>query len=62
MALTDARLNRPVFSWNGRLVAVRADDLSFEAWRAPGPVSRQSVTEGFVVFQLQTGETVIYRR
>ena len=62
MALTDARLSRPAFSWNGRLVAVRADDLSFEAWRSPGLVARQSVTESFVVFQLASGETVIYRR
>lgn len=62
MALTDARLSRPAFSWNGRLVAVRSDDLSFEAWRSPGLVARQSVTESFVVFQLASGETVIYRR
>ncbi len=61
-ALTDARLSRPIFSWNGRLVAVRADDLSFEAWRSPGPIARQSVTESFVVFQLQSGETVIFLR
>jgi hypothetical protein len=61
-ALMDARQNRPVFSWNGRLMTVRADDLSFEAWRAPGLVSRQLVTESFVVFQLQSGQTVIYRR
>lgn len=61
-ALTDARLSRPVFSWNGRLVTVRADDLSFEAWRSPGPIARQSVTESFVVFQLQSGETVIFQR
>ena len=61
-ALTDARLSRPVFSWNGRLVAVRADDLSFEAWRSPGPIARQSVTESYVVFQLQSGQTVIFSR
>lgn len=61
-ALMDARQSRPVFSWNGRLVAVRADDLSLEAWRAPGPASRQTVTESFVVFQLTSGETVIFRR
>lgn len=61
-ALTDARLSRPVFSWSGRLVAVRADDLSFEAWRSPGPIARQSVTESYVVFQLQSGETVIFSR
>ena len=61
-ALQEARLSRPVFSSAGRLIAVRADDLSFEAWRSPGPLARQSVTEGFVVFQLQSGETVIYRR
>ena len=60
--LMDARLSRPVFAWNGRLVAVRPDDLSFEAWRSPGTVARQTVTESFVVFQLQSGETVIYRR
>jgi hypothetical protein len=61
-ALTDARLSRPVFSWNSRLVAVRADDLSFEAWRSPGTIARQTVTESFVVFQLQSGQTVIYAR
>jgi hypothetical protein len=60
--LVDARQSRPVFSWNGLLVAVRADDLSFEAWRAPGAAVRQAVSEGSVVFQLQSGETVIYRR
>lgn len=61
-ALQEARLSRPIFSYAGRLVVVRADDLSFEAWRAPGPILRQTVTEAFVVFQLQSGETVIYRR
>ena len=61
-ALIEGRQNRPVFSWNGRVVAVRADDLSFEAWRSPGPLARQSVTESFVVFQLQSGETVIFKR
>ena len=61
-SLTDARLSRPVFSWNGRLVAVRADDLSLEAWRSPGPIARQSVTESYVVFQLQSGQTVIFSR
>lgn len=61
-SLMDARQPHPSFSWNGRLVAVRADDLSFEAWRAPGAVARQSVSGGFVVFQLQAGETFIYRR
>ena len=61
-ALVEGRQSRPVFSWNGRLVAVRADDLSFEAWRSPGALARQSVTESFVVFQLQSGETVIFKR
>ena len=61
-ALMETRQNRPVFSWNGRLVAVRADDLSFEAWRSPGIVARQTVTESFVIFQLQSGETVIFKR
>jgi hypothetical protein len=61
-ALQEARLPRPLFSYSGRLVAVRADDLSFEAWSSPGPLVRQMVTESFVVFQLQNGETVIYRR
>lgn len=60
--LSEARQVRPVYNWDGRLVVVRADDLSFEAWRAPGAVLRQSVNEGWVVFQLQSGETVIYRR
>lgn len=61
-ALMDARQSRPVFSWNGRVVAVRADDLSLEAWRAPEPAARQTVTESFVVFQLVSGETVIFKR
>ena len=61
-ALTEARLSRPVFSYDGRLVMVRADDLSFESWRSPGTSARQTVTESFVVFQLQSGETVIFRR
>ena len=60
--LIDARQSRPVFTWNGRLVALRADDLSFEAWRAPGLVARQAVTESFVIFQLQSGQTVIFKR
>jgi hypothetical protein len=62
-ALMDAKQSRPVFSWNGRVVAVRADDLTFETWRAPAALARQAtVTESFVVFQLVSGETVIYRR
>lgn len=61
-ALMDARQSRPVFSWNGRVMAVRADDLSLEAWRAPGAAARQTVTESFVVFQLVSGETVIFKR
>jgi hypothetical protein len=60
--LMDARQDRPVFSWDGRLMAVRADDLSFEAWRPPDAVSKQTVTESYVVFQLRSGQTVIYRR
>ena len=62
-ALMDARQSRPVFSWNGHTVAVRADDLSFEAWRSPASLAKQpTVTDSFVVFQLMSGETVIYRR
>lgn len=62
-ALMDARQSRPVFSWNGHTVAVRADDLSFEAWRSPTSLAKQAtVTDSFVVFQLASGETVIYRR
>jgi hypothetical protein len=61
-ALLDARFSRPIFSYDGRLVAVRPDDFSFEAWRSPGVIARQTVTDAFVVFQLQSGETVIYRR
>ena len=62
-ALMDARQSRPVFSWNGHTVAVRSDDLSFEAWRVPALLAKQAtVTDAFVVFQLMSGETVIYRR
>ena len=60
--LQEARFTRPMFSFSGRTVLVRPDDLSFEAWRSPGPFAKQTVTEGFVIFQLQSGETVIYRR
>ena len=61
-SLMEARQDHPSFSWDGRLVAVRADDLSFEAWRAPGPVARQTATGASVVFQLVAGETFVFRR
>lgn len=61
-ALMDARQLHPSFSWNGRLVVVRADDLSLEAWRAPGAIARQTVSSSAVAFQLVTGETVIFER
>ncbi len=62
IALTDTKQGRPAFTWNGRYVAVRADDLTLEAWLAPGLVARQSVTGEHVFFQLQSGELVVYRR
>lgn len=61
-ALMDARQPYPAFAWNGMLVAVREDDLSFEAWRVDGVVARQAVAGPFVVFQLQSGETLIFKR
>lgn len=60
-ALEDVGTPRPAFTWNGRLVTVRADDLSLEAWLAPGPAPRRWVTPEHVVFQL-AGELVIYTR
>lgn len=61
-ALMDARQPYPAFAWNGMLIAVRAEDLSFEAWGVRGTVARQTVTGPFVVFQLQSGETIIFKR
>ena len=60
-ALMEVGAPRPSFTWNGRLVTVRADDLSLEAWLAPGPAPRRWVTPEHVVFQLP-GELVIYAR
>jgi hypothetical protein len=60
-ALEDLAVPRPSFTWNGRLVTVRADDLSLEAWLAPGAAPRRWVTPEHVVFQL-AGEVVVYAR
>lgn len=60
--LTDTRQLHPTFTWNGRLITVRASDLTLEAWRAPGPYTRLSVSDEHVIFHLQSGELVIYRR
>lgn len=62
VSLTDTKLPVPYFTWSGRVVTVRASDLTLEAWKSPGTVMRQTVTTEHVLFQLTTGELVVYRR
>lgn len=62
VALSDTKQPRPAFTWNGRLVTVRADDLSLEAWQAPGAAARTWVTPAHVIFQLPGPELVLFTR
>lgn len=61
-ALNDTRQGTPSFTWNGRLVTIREDDLTLDAFRTPGPVLRQSTTAEHVVYQLQSNELVLFAR
>jgi hypothetical protein len=60
-AMLDTKQGIPAFSWNGKLLSVRPDDLTLEAWQPPAMVMRRSVTQDFVVFQTRE-EIVLFRR
>ncbi|MFZ5439901.1 MAG: hypothetical protein ACOZQL_07815 [Myxococcota bacterium] len=63
VALTDTKQPRPFFTWTGRLVTIRADDLSLEAWRAPALAERRWVTPEHLLFQLAaSSELVVFAR
>lgn len=51
-----------VFTWNGRYVTVRRDDLTFEAWPRIDQVEQFTVTPSHVVFRTKTNEVRVYRR
>lgn len=59
--LSDSDAPIPFFIWTGRVVTVRADDLTLEAW--PEVQSRaRSVTHNAVALQMGSGQVWLYRR
>lgn len=61
-SLVDVSQQRPVFSWSGRFVSVRRDDLVFEAWPLVADVRGVTVTPSHVVLRQRDGRVLVYRR
>lgn len=59
--LVDTKQPTPAFTWAGKFISVRRQDLTLEAWEPPPGMLRRAVTEEYVVFQTRT-EVLLFRR